>query len=135
MRGAYILKEPDSPPDAVLIGTGSEVEICLKAEALLRKKGVNARVVSMPCWELFEEQDEEYRDSVLPPHIKNRVSVEAGATLGWERWVGDKGVVVGLDRFGASAPCERLYEEFGLTPERIAEIVKENAKRVESSSG
>ncbi|HWP30131.1 MAG TPA: transketolase [Fimbriimonadales bacterium] len=133
MRGAYILKEPESPPEAILIGTGSEVEICLKAEALLREQGFPVRVVSMPSWDLFAKQEKEYRDTVLPPHIKNRVSVEAGATLGWERWVGDKGVVVGLDRFGASAPYERLYKEFGLTPERIAEIVKDNAKRVESS--
>lgn len=134
LRGGYILRAAENP-QAVLIATGSEVEICLKAQEILASRNLRCNVVSLPCWELFEEQPEEYKATVIPRHIKNRVSVEAGATLGWERWVGENGVTFGLNRFGASAPYERLYKEFGFTPENIADIVLQNHKKLEKELG
>ncbi|MBC7294279.1 MAG: transketolase, partial [Thermoleophilia bacterium] len=98
----------------------SEVAIALEAADLLAKKGVAARVVAFPSWELFAEQDQAYRESVLPPQVWARVAVEAGCTFGWERYVGDRGVVVGIDRFGASAPASVLYREFGITAQNVA---------------
>jgi transketolase len=91
---------------------------------MLAKEGIRARVVSMPCWELFEAQDSAYRESVLPASIAVRVSIEAGATLGWSRYLGPRGEAIGVDRFGASAPAEIVYEKLGLTPERVATAVK-----------
>jgi transketolase len=108
----------------ILIGTGSEAHIAVEAHELLAKEGIATRVVSMPSWELFEAQPAAYRDSVLPPHITARVSIEAGATLGWPRYVGTAGESIGLDRFGASAPYEQIYEHLGLTAERMAEAAK-----------
>jgi transketolase len=119
LRGAYTLwQSGDGEPDAILLATGSEVHLALDAA---RGLDANVRVVSMPCWELFEEQPEEYRDEVLPPGVEARVSIEAGITFGWERWVGPRGVSLGVDRFGASAPYERIYEELGLTAGAVAE--------------
>ncbi len=121
-RGAYVLAEaPEGRVDVVLIGTGSEVHLALEAQKLLAAEGIGARVVSMPCWERFAKQPQEYRDSVLPPHVKARVAVEAGVTTGWQKWVGLEGEIVGVDRFGASAPYKVIYEQFGLTAQRIAE--------------
>ena len=119
-RGGYVL-EGDSDPDVILIATGSEVHLALAARGLLSDRGVLSRVVSLPSWELFEEQPESYRTEVLPPEIEARVSVEAAATLGWERYVGLHGAVVGLDRFGASAPGATVLENLGFTPERVAD--------------
>ena len=121
MRGAYVLWESSENLEVILIGTGSEVSIALEAGKALREQGIAARVVSMPSWELFDAQPREYRDSVLPPGIAARVSVEAGRTLGWERYVGTNGVSIGVDTFGASAPYQRIYREYGLTAERVAE--------------
>ena len=119
-QGAYVLSDAEGGmPDVILIGTGSEVSLCVKAQAQLKEKGVKARVVSMPSWNLFEAQSPDYRDSVLPKGIKKRVSVEAAATFGWERWVGDEGVVIGLNRYGASAPGDVVMKELGFTPERV----------------
>jgi transketolase len=118
-RGAYVLSDVDDP-QVILIGSGSEVHQALEAQALLAEKGVAARVVSMPSWELFEEQPKEYRDSVLPPQVTARVAVEAAATLGWDRHVGQRGIVIGLDRFGASAPYQEIYEHLGITGEAVA---------------
>ncbi|HEU4570595.1 MAG TPA: transketolase [Gemmatimonadales bacterium] len=124
-RGAYVLKEAQGgAPRALVIGTGSEVHVALGAAALLERDGIPTRVVSMPSWELFAAQPAAYRDEVLPPAVTARVSVEAAATLGWERWVGSAGRAVGLDHFGASAPADRLYQEFGLTPARVADEVR-----------
>jgi len=121
-RGAYILKDAvDKKPDIILIATGSEVHIALEASEKLDHKGVFARVVSMPSWELFDKQDEKYRHQVLPPEIKARVAVEAGISQGWHRYVGDVGRIIALDRFGASAPSKILYEKFGFTPENVVE--------------
>ena len=120
-RGAYVLWEADGRAQVILIGTGSEVHIALEAGRLLEKAGIPARVISMPSWELFEAQPEEYRRAVLPPDVRARVSVEAATSLGWERYVGLDGVAVGLPHFGASAPANILYKEFGITAERVAE--------------
>lgn len=122
-RGGYVLR--DSPhPQAILLATGSEVAIAVAAWERLAADGIAARVVSLPCWELFEAQTEEYRRSVLPPSITARVSIEAGVTLGWERYVGREGVTIGLNHFGASAPYEELYARFGLTAEAAAQAVR-----------
>jgi transketolase len=120
-QGAYILREAEGgKPDVILIGTGSEVTLIVEAERLLAEQGVKARLVSMPCWELFDAQPQSYRETVLPSGVK-KVAVEAAATLGWHKYVGSDGAVIGIDRFGASAPAERLYAEFGFTPQNIAE--------------
>ena len=124
LRGAYVLWESSTDPEAILIGTGSEVQIALDAGKALAEKGIAARVVSMPSWELFDAQSKEYRDSVLPPSVTARVSVEAGRTIGWERYVGLEGVSIGVDTFGASAPYQRIYQEYGLTAERVAEAAE-----------
>ena len=110
---------------SVLIATGSEVHLAMEAQSALAADGIDTRVVSMPCWELFREQSPAYRDSVLPPEVKARVAVEAGATMGWREWVGDDGAVIGIDRFGASAPYKEIYSHFGLTPENVAARVKD----------
>ncbi|MGE5091688.1 MAG: transketolase [Bacillota bacterium] len=123
-RGAYILSEPDGGAEAILIGTGSEVGIAIAAADQLAREGIRARVVSMPSWDVFADQSQEYRDEVLPPAIRARVAIEAAATMGWLRWVTDEGVVIGIDHFGASAPAERIYQEFGLTPEAAATAVR-----------
>jgi transketolase len=120
-QGGYVLWEASSKPNVILIGTGSEVHIALEAGEMLKEQKVSARVVSLPSWDLFQAQKKEYRDSVLPPDIKARVSIEAAATLGWERWVGDNGVAIGIDHFGASAQGKVLYEKFGLTAQRVVE--------------
>jgi len=129
-RGGYILWEPGQRPEAILIGTGSEVHIALEAGRLLRDKRIPARVVSLPSWELFEAQPEAYRRQVLAPEVRVRVSIEAASTLGWERYVGLDGTAVGLDRFGASAPGEVLYERLGLDARRVVdEVLKLIAER------
>jgi len=119
-RGAYVLEDDDGEPDIILMATGSEVQhIVAAAETLRSEDGVNVRVVSMPSWELFEEQSDDYRDTVLPPSVTARVAVEAGATHGWERYVGPEGAVVGIHRFGASAPGDVNMQKFGFTPENV----------------
>ena len=119
-RGAYILAEAEGgAPDVILMGTGSEVQLCVEARKRLEKYGVKARVVSMPSWELFLDQDESYREGVLPKRIKARVTVEAASPLGWHRWAGDAGAVIGLERFGASAPGEEVLKHLGFTPEHV----------------
>jgi transketolase len=128
LRGGYVLRNKSGKPDVVLIGTGSEVHICNSAVDVLEEQGVTARLVSMPCVENFLAQDDEYRDEVLPPGVP-RVSVEAAATLGWERIVGLDGAIVGMTTFGASAPQKDVYKHFGFTPEHVAEVAKELAER------
>ena len=120
-RGAYVLKEASGgTPELILIATGSEVFIAQDAAEILEADGIPTRVVSAPCLESFSEQDQSYRDEILPPSVKARVSVEAGSTVGWHRWVGDAGYCVGMEGFGASGPQPALYEHFGFTPEKIA---------------
>ncbi|MBA4392957.1 MAG: transketolase [Desulfobacca sp.] len=118
--GAYVLqREEDFQLKVILMATGSEVPIALEALKKLKEKGVSARVVSMPSWELFDQQPQEYRDRILPPGIQARVAIEAGRTQGWYRYVGERGVILGLDHFGASAPYQILYERFGLTVDQV----------------
>ena len=121
-KGAYVLADaPGGKPDVILIGTGSEVSLCVEAYEKLKTEGVNARVVSMPSWDLFERQDDSYKDSVLPPSVTARVSVEMASVFGWERYVGMKGKKIGMHRFGASAPLKDLLKYFGFTAEKVVE--------------
>jgi len=125
-KGAYILADaPDAKPDVILIGTGSEVSLCLAARDLLAADKIKARVVSMPSRELFEAQDEAYRDTVLPPAIEARVTVEEASPIGWDRYAGAKGKVLGVNTFGLSAPIDVVNEHFGFTPERVAAAAKQ----------
>ncbi len=123
-RGAYVLSEAKGAPKALVLATGSEVALALAAQEQLEKDGVPTRVVSMPCLEAFRAQPQTYRDEVLPKSVTARVSVEAGVTFGWERWIGDKGVAIGVDRFGASAPDKVLFEKYGLTVQAVVDAVK-----------
>ena len=130
-RGGYVLADADgAQPDVILIGTGSEVQLALAARTLLAADGIHARVVSMPCVEWFSEQDVTYRDQVLPPHIQARVSVEAGIALGWQQFVGAAGRSVSLEHFGASADTKKLYEEFGITADCVAEAARDSLANV-----
>ena len=124
-KGAYVLEDAKGKPDVILIGTGAEVHLALQAKMLLSEKDIDARVVSMPSWELFENMPEDYRNEVLPPDITARVAVEAGNSMGWERYVGSSGIMIGIDHFGSSAPGGVLMEKFGFTPENIvSETIK-----------
>ncbi|CAN5144435.1 transketolase [soil metagenome] len=122
-KGAYILKKEsnDGDPDLILMATGSEVDIIVKAAEQLEEKGVTTRVVSMPSWELFEKQDAKYKESVFPKSVTNRISVEAASPLGWHKYTGTEGIIMGIDRFGESAPYEEVYEHLGLTAEKVVE--------------
>ena len=124
-RGAYVIRESDDP-QVLLLATGSEVQLALAAADVLESDGIGARVVSMPCLEWFDAQERGYRDTVLPPSVRARVAVEAGATLGWWRYVGDAGRVIGVDHFGASADPAILYREFGLTAEDIVRAARDS---------
>ena len=122
-RGGYILREATGgSPQLIMIGTGSELQLAFAAAETLEGEGIPTRVVSLPCWERFEAQDQLYRDTVLPPSVRRRVSVEIGISLGWERWVGDEGAIIGLDHFGASAPAGTIFEKFGFTAERVTSV-------------
>jgi transketolase len=119
-RGAYVMADaPGGAPEVVLIGTGSEVSMCAVAHEQLTKSGVRSRLVSMPSWELFDRQPREYRDRVLPPSVTARVAVEQASVMGWDRWVGPHGTVIGMHTFGASAPIKDLQRRFGFEPEKI----------------
>lgn len=125
-KGGYVVKDTDVKPKVILLATGSEVEVALDAADQLDAEGIPARVVSMPCWEWFDEQDEAYRESVLPSDVCARVSVEAGITMGWSKYVGPKGRSVGIEHFGASAAGAQLFKEFGLTAEAVVEEAKKS---------
>jgi transketolase len=125
-RGAYILAEADGgKPELILLATGSEVRLALAARDELQTGGIGTRVVSMPCWELFDRQPQAYRDEVLPPSVRARVSVEQASTLGWDRYVGDGGAVIGMHTFGASAPLKQLLAKFGFTPDQVVAVARE----------
>ncbi|MGC5012067.1 transketolase [Streptosporangium sp. DT93] len=135
-RGGYVLQDAsDGQPSVLLIATGSEVELAVEARTLLEAEGITTRVVSMPCVEWFQAEDAAYRQSVLPPSVKARVAVEAGIPLGWREFVGDEGVILGLDHFGASAPYRTLYEQFGLTAERVAAAAKATLAKTGADKG
>ena len=122
-RGGYVLREAaGGAPELLLIATGSELALAALAADVLEAEGIPTRVVSLPCWERFEAQDQAYRDSVIPPSVRRRVTVEAGVSLGWERYAGDEGAVLGLDRFGASAPAGTILKAFGFTADNVAAI-------------
>jgi transketolase len=127
-KGAWVVQDTDGTPDLIVIGTGSEVSIALDGAKLLEEVGVSTRVVSAPCLERFNEQSQEYKDSVLLPEVKARVSIEAGSTVGWHRYVGDAGYSIGMESFGASGPQPALYEHFGFTPEKVLEHGKRVAE-------
>jgi transketolase len=126
-KGGYVLIDADGgQPDVILMGTGSEVQLAVKARELLKEEGINARVVSLPCLEWFEQQTQAYRDQVLPPMVKARVSVEAGVKQGWREYVGDAGKIVSIDHYGASASAARVFEEFGFVPETVVRAAKDS---------
>ena len=118
-----MIKESKNQPQAIILSTGSEVHIALDASAMLEARGVNVRVVSMPSTEIFDEQSEDYREQVLPRNIKARVAIEAGVSVGWDRFVGDRGRIIGIDRFGASAPADTVYKNLGITADNVVEAV------------
>ncbi|EIE18713.1 transketolase 7 [Coccomyxa subellipsoidea C-169] len=124
LKGGYIVHGGDAKPDVIFIATGSELSLAIDAAKEIEASGKVARVVSMVCWELFEDQDESYKNSILPPDVTARVSVEAGSTFGWERYVGQKGKAIGVDSFGASAPAPILYEKYGITKAAAVEAAK-----------
>jgi transketolase len=125
-RGGYVLRDPEGgrAPDVILIGTGSELQLCTAAADELEADGIAARVVSLPCWERFEAQDQAYRDSVLPPSVRKRVTVEVGVSLGWDRWAGEEGAIIALDHFGASAPAGTIFKEFGFTADHVTDVAR-----------
>ncbi len=134
-RGAYVMADAESgKPEVILIGTGSEVAVCAEVYETLKQDGIPARVVSMPSWELFEQQDQAYRDSVLPPDITARVSVEEGSVIGWDRYVGTTGATIGMHTFGSSAPINDLLTKFGFTPEKVLAAAKEQIGKSKRSS-
>jgi transketolase len=118
-RGAYIMADGDGEPQVILIGTGSEVRLCIAAHEDLTSRGIRSRVVSMPSWDLFEKQDRAYRDSVLPPNIRARVAVEQASPLGWDRYAGPNGEIIAMHGFGASAPLKDLLTKFGFTSDNV----------------
>jgi transketolase len=125
-RGAYVLADaPGGKPEVILMATGSELSLIVETHEKLLAEGIRSRVVSMPSWDIFEHQSREYRESVLPPSVKARVAVEQASTLGWERYVGESGRVIGMKTFGASAPLKELQRKFGFEPGRIAAAAKE----------
>ena len=128
-RGAYVLADAvDRKPDVLLLATGSEVALCLEAFEKLGTDGIKTRLVSMPSWELFDEQTQEYRDSVLPPSVRARVSVEQASTFGWSKYVGDTGQSIGMRTFGASAPLKQLGQKFGFTVENVVEAARDQIR-------
>jgi transketolase len=136
-RGAYVLAEASGgrTPDVILLATGSEVHLALAARDELEADGIGARVVSMPCWELFDRQPLDYREQVIPPAVRARVAVEQASTLGWDRYVGDGGAVVGMHTFGASAPLKQLLTKFGFTPEQVSQVARERIAAAQAKAG
>jgi transketolase len=129
-RGGYVLADAagedgeTAVPDLILMATGSELQLAVAAREELEREGIRTRVVSMPCWELFAAQSQAYRDRVLPPSVSRRLSIEAGAAQGWERWVGPEGAMMAIERFGASAPAADIFEHFGFTPAHVCETAR-----------
>ncbi|MGB9492916.1 MAG: transketolase C-terminal domain-containing protein, partial [Terriglobales bacterium] len=125
-RGGYILADSEGgAPQVILIATGSEIYLCIDAYEKLKAEGIRARVVSIPCWDLFDQQEQSYRDQVLPPGVSARVAVEQAAVLGWERYAGSKGRIIGMRSFGASAPLKDLQKKFGFTVDAVAQAARE----------
>jgi transketolase len=134
-RGGYVLADPeDGDPDLILIATGSEVQLAIGAHEQLKEDGIRSRVVSLPCWEIFEKQDQSYRDEVLPPDIVARLAIEEGSPLGWEKWVGTEGRIMGMTTFGQSAPFKDVETEFGFTVDNVAKAAREVAEATAKST-
>ena len=133
-RGAYALTSDDGNPDVLLMASGSEVSLCLEAHEQLHRQGISARVISMPSWELFEQQNQDYRDQVLPPHVDARVATEQASTFGWGQYLTATGEVIGMKTFGASAPLAQLQKKFGFTPEAITEAAMKQIKQIQNRS-
>jgi transketolase len=130
-RGAYVLAEvPGGNPEVILMASGSEVSLAVEAHEKLVAEGVRSRVVSMPSWEIFDHQTREYRDSVLPPGVKARVAIEQASTLGWERYVGTYGRIIGMHTFGASAPLKELQRKFGFEPEQVVAAARQQLRKI-----
>ena len=123
-RGAYVISDRENEPEVIIIGTGSETQLALGAAQKLQEQGIAARAVSMPSWELFQAQPEDYRESVLPRSVRARVSVEAGTTIGWERYTGFDGATIGIDRYGASAPGDIVLANLGFTVENVVDTAR-----------
>jgi len=134
-QGAYIFSEVQGTPDVILIGTGSELQLAVEAQEKLAAGGIKARVVSMPCWDLFEEQSVEYKESVFPSAVRARVAVEAGTSIGWARYVGLEGRIVGQNQFGASAPAKEVFKHFGFTVENVVAHARDSIAAVRSAGG
>jgi transketolase len=132
-KGAYVLIDSKEKAEVIIMASGSEVSLAVEAFNVLQNEGIKARVVSFPSWELFEAQSNEYKESVLPKSIKARVSIEAGVKQGWEKYLGDYGEAISIERFGASAPYEVLFKEYGFTKEEIAKKVKDVLKKLKAS--
>ena len=128
-RGAYVLADSDGRPDVLILATGSEVPLAVDAHEKLKKDGIKSRVVSMPSWELFEQQDESYRNAVIPPDVTARVSVEMASTFGWSRYVGSTGTSLGMKTFGASAPLKDLLKRFNFNADAVVEAAKQQAAK------
>ncbi|NOX58469.1 MAG: transketolase, partial [Planctomycetes bacterium] len=129
LRGGYVLTKDSGVPQIILIGTGTELQHCVAAYKTLKDEGINTRIVSLPCWELFERQDDDYRSSVLPPEVTARVGIEAGIALGWERYVGKDGIMISQESFGLSAPCDEVMDHFGLTSAAVVEAARKLVRR------
>jgi transketolase len=123
-KGAYVIADSDGKPDLILLATGSEVHLALEARPVLEGEGIKTRVVSMPSWDLFASQSQDYRDAVAPPSVRKRLAIEAAATLGWRRWVGEEGAVIGIERFGSSAPGSEVMRNYGFNVENVVEKAK-----------
>src|ERR1700731_2576503 len=129
-QGAYVLADaPGGNPEVIIIASGSELSLAVAAHETLLVEGIRSRVVSMPSWEIFEQQSQAYRESVLPPNVKARVAVEQGSTLGWERYVGNSGRVIGMNTFGASAPLKELQKKFGFEPDQVVMAAREQLEK------
>ena len=124
-KGAYVLSDCEGEPDLILIAPGSEVHLIMEAQERLKKEDINARVVSMPCWNLFDQQGIEYQDKVLPPKIRKRLAVEAGSPMGWMKYTTDDGAVIGIEKFGESAPAEKLFDEYGFTVDHVVKRARD----------
>ncbi len=134
LKGGYTLCDASGPLQAIVIASGSEMSIALEAQKVLHAEGIGTRVVSLPCWERFAAQPQAYRDSVLPPQVRARASIEAGVTFGWDKWIGPHGVAVGVDRYGASAPAEIIFKEYGLTAPNLVAAVKQSLQNVKAAA-
>jgi transketolase len=132
-KGAYVLIDSEGKPEVIIMASGSEVSLAIEAYNVLQNEGIKARVVSFPSWELFEVQSDEYKESVLPKSIKARVSVEAGVKQGWEKYLGDYGEAISIEKFGASAPYEIIFKEYGFTKEAIVKKAKDVVEKVRTS--